>query len=69
MAGVLTDAGERTLLDLLFNQGGSLSHRYIGLSTTAWTDAGTGGTEPTDSAYTRQIMTDALSNRQDYQCY
>ena len=57
MAGVLTDLGERTLLDVLFNKGTSGSYNYIGLSTTAWAQDGTGGSEPTDSAYARQTIT------------
>ena len=58
MAGVLTDAGERELLDLIFglSSSGVTAHRYLGLSTTAWNDAGTGGTEPTDSAYARRLV-------------
>lgn len=65
MAGVLTDAGERVLLDLILRgvTTNVTTHRYLGLSTTAWNDAGSGGTEPTDSAYARQLVTMSLSGR------
>jgi len=65
MAGVLTDVGERALLDFILRgvDTNVTSHRYLGLSTTAWNDSGSGGTEPTDSAYARQLVTMSLSGR------
>lgn len=64
MAGVLTDEGERDLLDLILRQDNILNGaRWLALSTTPWSDAGSGGSEPTDSAYARQIVTMTVSGR------